>query len=889
MDRKLVVLCAMLFMDLGASGALNKNLETKDSPLKRNVLSVTTGNDTQKCDYLQLAKTYTRCSMPFYADFISNSLQSSPSSCSPLTAFQACLRDVLNKTACSNDTTLLTPTINFFTRNILGTYEHACNNASENKNLTLVATSAGASEKKISTPSESHAASTKNSLINESNRENTTAAFESNESSRPTRTIQPAEANKKSFVQDKPASDDNSDFSKDMTGVTSAGNSDLSSGNQSSDGDKRERMADDPCVPKIDTGYNYPSKCDNRTLLRRMFTCGVSMHEFILHGQDPCKCFMNYRECVRKARTELKCDGGDEKDDPILVTVKLIESLMLTWYQNPCAVYSNSTQAARSSLVSSVASSCDVRKGSIASVVCYATYLAMTDLKTPAPWTNYKDACSAVVDVHRCLAAAEHTSNCTNTEFTGHSRKFLQVITSGKDLQCPGDTALPNVQALSAYVKPGCMRSKALKRALRCSLSFQDMADTEHEFSPSQAVPCGHVSRLHTCLEDSVEGTGCYGDINVHSEIKLYKKVLEDAYDVRCLVEGHPETNLGAKSKQHILRPHAKSIYNQASGSSGLRSWRIDLGLYDKNSDNVGYYYDDSAEGRKPVFAGPRIIAMHPDDAEYNDYDRSDTLYQKAHESNAPNGWRPLAMRLEEHASTASKVADAAAVNAASKVADAAAVNSSSNDTSPQTLLQFFKPDNALENMPRSRSGELQKVEQIAKKPRGKKATGEDDYFFGNDYVENSELAMFPNGLDMFRHFRGGALAKMEHVVAGNKSELGTNDCPVEKIKLALGLCNATLRGLLLRWPNVSDVGLPLDGSSAGVKQFCSDLNSYRGCLAAVLKAYNCSHMQAINGVFEAYRKKMRLPYCASSGTWTRATVLTLFFGLLANVVRRHV
>ncbi|KAL3214333.1 hypothetical protein MRX96_007134 [Rhipicephalus microplus] len=604
-----------------------------------------------------------------------------------------------------------------------------------------------------------------------------------------------------------------------MAGVTSATDNASSSGNQSSDGDKRKRMADEPCVPTIDPGYKYPAKCDNRSLLRRMFTCGVTMHEFILHGQDPCRCFMNYRECVDKARTELKCDGGNKMDDPILVTVKLIESLMLSWYQNPCAVYSNSTQAARSSLVSSVVSSCDVRKGSIASVVCYATYLAMTDLKTPAPWTSYEDACSAVVDAHRCLMAAEHTSNCTNIQFT----------------------ALPNVQALSAYVRPGCMRSKALKRALRCSLSFQDMADTEREFSPSQAVPCGHVSRLHTCLEDSVEGTGCYGDINVHSEIKLYKKVLEDAYD----------------------------IYNQASGSSGLRNWRIDLGLYDKNSDNVGYYYDDSAEGHKPVFAGPRIIAMHPDDTEYNDYDRSDSLYQKAHEFNALIGWRPLVMSLEENASMASKAADAAAVNSASKVVDVAALNSSSNDTSPQTLLQFFKPDNPVENMPRSRSGELQKVEQIAKKPHGKKATGEDDYFFGNDYIENAELAMFPSGLDMFRHVR--------------------EDCSVEKTKLALSLCNATLKGLLLRWPNVSDVGLPLDGSNAGVKQFCSDLHTYRGCLAAVLKAYNCSHVQSINGVFEANRKKMRLPYCASSGTWTRATVIISLFGLLANFVKGNV
>lgn len=875
MDLKLAVLCAVLLVNFGAFGAHIKNRATKDSPIKWHVLSVAIDNSTQKCDYMQLAKAYTSCSMPFYADFISNSLHSSPSSCSPITTFQTCLRDALEKTACLNDTTILTPTIHFFTNNILATYERTCNTTSQNENLTSISTSANAAEKKnlsndaISIGSHG-GASTKNSMIDDSHQKRTSAAYESKESSH--QTIAPSEANKKALIEDKPASDVHSDFSKDMTIVTSAPENVSRSSNESSN--NRKRMAEEPCEPKLDTAYKYPTKCENKSLLRRMFTCGVSMHEFIIHGENACKCFQNYRDCVEKARKELKCDGGNEKDDPILVTVKLLEGLMLSWYQNPCAVY-NSTRSARSSLVSSVASGCDVRKGSIASVVCYATYLAMNELKTPAPWTNYNDVCSAVIDVHRCLAAAEHTSNCTNLDFTGHSRKFLKVITSAKDLQCPKDAALPKVQALSAYVKPGCLRSKALKRALRCSLSFQDLADTEHEFSTSQPVPCGHVSRLHTCLEDSVEGTGCYGDVNVHSEIRLYKKVLEDAYDVRCLVEGQSESNIGAKSKQHMQRTHAKSIYNQAPSSSGLRSWWIDLGLYDKNNENVGYYYDDSAEARKPVFAGPRIIAMHPDDTEYNDYDRSDTLYQKAH--NSANGWRPLAMRLEEHASTAAKVVDAAAVN------------SSSNDTAPPALLQFFKPENIVEAWPRARSAELQKVEQIAKKTRGKKATGEKDYFFGNDYVENSELAMFPNGLDMFRHFREGALANMENVVAGNNSELGSDECPVEKIKLALGLCNATLRGLLLRWPNVSDIGLPLDGSSVGVKQFCSDLNSYRGCLAAVLKAYNCSHMQAIDGVFEAYRKKMRLPYCASSGTWIHATVFPLFFGLLVNVVKEYV
>lgn len=107
-------------------------------------------------------------------------------------------------------------------------------------------------------------------------------------------------------------------------------------------------------------------------------------------------------------------------------------------------------------------------------------------------------------------------------------------------------------------------------------------------------------------------------------------------------------------------------------------------------------------------------------------------------------------------------------------------------------------------------------------------------------------------------------------------------------MKLALGLCNATLRALLVRWPNISDIGLPLDGSSQGVKQFCSDLNSYKGCLAAVLKSYDCSHGQAISNIFEVYRKKMRLPYCASYADSCKVSMQMTVVGVVTAVILKR-
>lgn len=874
-------------MNWEASGARVHILATKYSSSRKHFVSAE--SNATNCDYQQLAKTYTLCSVPFYADFI-GTFESNQSSCSSVEKFQACLAATLAETRCANDTALLTPTIRYFTRSILHPYRKACNISAEIPNLTPVAeiTIVSANKNRSSfhnaTSTQSHAAadSSKKNLAEK----NQTDAFRAaNESSHQGPTPPSGGPSKRAFTEGGPALDgDSSALRINITSSGAAGTSNdtkkiLAAGANnvsSSGGSPTKKLVDDPC--EIDKNFKYPDTCLKEWLLRRMLTCGVTMFEFILHNQsDPCECLMNYRKCVHNATIELNCTTSDPEKDPIMVTTKLIESLMLAWYQNPCAIYATGSERGRSS----DGNECDEKTASVSSVVCYATYFAMNDLKTPAPWTNRNDACSAFNDVQRCLLVAQHKNNCTQQEFTEHSRRFLTVITSGKHRQCPVDAGFPKVQALSAYAKPGCQRSKALRRALQCAISFQDFADTERSFSPPQPVPCGHVSRLHTCLEDSVEGTGCYGDVNVHSEIKVYKKVLEDVYDVRCLVEAPPEVGSGAKGLQRMLSPYGKGAYKQASGSSELRNWRIDLGLYDKSAENVGYYYDESVDGHKQVFAGPRIVAMHPDDMdEEGDY----ALYQKAHDG-AAGGWRPLTQKLQEQ-----RLPSAAAVAEAT----ANSSNRSMTESTPQTLLQFFRPDLARAaaiEVPKSRSASALKVEQLKDSKAPSKP--DDDYIFASDYMENSGLAMFPNGIDMFRHFRGGALARMDSVIAANKSSefnfIGAGDCPLDKVRLALRLCNSTLRGLLLRWPNISDIGLPLDSSSAGVKHFCSDLNTYRGCLAAVLKAYNCSHGQAINGVFEAYRKKLRLPYCASSASWTRAAIYTVFVALLTIVVEKHI
>ncbi|KAH9362347.1 hypothetical protein HPB48_017999 [Haemaphysalis longicornis] len=892
MAVKLVVLCAVLSVNWEVSGARVNILETKHSSSGRHFVSAQ--NNAQLCNYQQLAKTYTLCSVPFYADFISDTFGSRRPSCSPLEKFQACLAASLEETRCANDTSLLTPTIKYFTRSVLHPYRKMCNITSEIPTLTplpeitIVTRSKNQTSLHNGTSIKSNATadSSKRSLVET----NQTSAFQAaNRSSHQTQAPPSVKTSRRTLDD---INGNSSALGKNITlsGATNVSNATkkiLSAGaNVSGSGSPplKKLMNDDNC-DVIDKHFKYPDTCVKNWLLRRMFTCGVAMFEFILHNQSQiCQCVMNYRQCVANATVELNCTTSNnmvDSKDPIMATVKLIESLMLAWYQNPCAIYDKPARGRVSEVTSDV---CDANKASVASVVCYATYFAMNELKTPAPWTSHNDACSAFNDAQRCLIVAQHKNNCTEAEFTQHSRRFLTVITSGKHRHCPVDAGFPKVQALGAFVKPGCQRSKALRRALQCAISFQDFADTERAFSPPQPVPCGHVSRLHACLEDSVEGTGCYGDISVHSEIKVYKKVLEDAYDVRCLVEAPPEIEARARGLQRGLSPYGKGVpiftlsqaYKKASGSSEFRNWRIDLGLYDKSAENVGYYYDESVDGHKQVFAGPRIVATHPDDLdEESDY----ALYQKAPDS-AASGWRPLAQKMQDRPAAPAALAEAAANSS----------NRSVVDSAPRTVLQFFTQAAAFE-VSKNRTANALRVEEH-KDPKKAPSKPDDDYIFASDYMENSGLAMFPNGIDMFRHFRGGALARMDSVIAANQSAefsfLGDTDCSLDKVRLALRLCNSTLSGLLLRWPNITDIGLPLDTSSAGVKHFCSDLNTYRGCLAAVLKTYDCSQSQAINGVFEVYRKKLRLPYCASSASWNRAAIYTVFAALLTTLVEKQ-
>ncbi|CAN8024600.1 unnamed protein product [Ixodes persulcatus] len=899
-------------------------------------LAQTTENATE-CESLQLAKIYTHCSLPLYIDLVGETRNLTASkSCSPVHAFYLCLEDGLKNTHCSNTRNPLTPTLKFFTSSVLHSYTKRCNLSSDFDSIGLVTTTNLRTSTINQSLTEKHSSS-QGSVTNNS-------ATESDHGKRPSPTRGPGDESSKVSVN--PPKELNTTVLG--TAVTSEGkkavtsnltdslkkrsanelNLDKGSTKKSSkkdsapaeyflntsteaslkeassvevrlvkpspgphsdatnvkansstnlvnDPNERMRMQPATCSPCIDVNYTFPKNCDTSNLLRRMFTCGVSMHNFIMMNQDICTCFMGYQQCVLKAKDELGCVNTSAPNDPVVATVKLLEGLLMSWYQNPCAIYGDVDKDR------DLSDGCNRTHAAVSSVVCYATYFAMSELKTPAPWTSTSDSCSAVNDVNRCLISAQRNTNCTTLPFTTHSRLFLKVITSDKLQECPLDAGFKNNQPSGPSSNPGCQRSKALQRALKCALSFQDLADVERNFKPPSPVPCGHVSRLHTCLEDSVEGTGCYGDISIHSEIKVYKKILEDAYDVHCLVDDRMNSALSphAQGKQFLMRSHANKHFKKTRGGHGYRSWRKDLGLYESTGDeNSGYYYEDSSDGHKPVFAGPRIISVHPDDAENDvEYEKlnSDTLYQKVQsDQEKVGGWRPLTDRQQ------------------GKLAAGGNGSAASNDSSgPQPLLQFMQSnEESHERVPTA--GHYPEAQMMmassrdtdVKRPKRK---GEDDYFFGND-VENSELAMFPNGLDMFRHFRGDAMMKMESVVGGNASDYNGNECPLAKVKLALGLCNATLNGLLIRWPNVSDIGLPLDGSSSGVKQFCSDLNTYKGCLTAVLKSYNCDHGDTINKIFEVYRKKIRLPFCTSSAHFCHFSFQITLIGFLATLMAKH-
>ncbi|KAG0430475.1 hypothetical protein HPB47_022677 [Ixodes persulcatus] len=276
----------------------------------------------------------------------------------------------------------------------------------------------------------------------------------------------------------------------------------------------------------------------------------------------------------------------------------------------------------------------------------------------------------------------------------------------------------------------------------------------------------------------------------------------------------------------------ARKHFKKTRGGHGYRSWRKDLGLYESTGDeNSGYYYEDSSDGHKPVFAGPRIISVHPDDAENDvEYEKlnSDTLYQKVQsDQEKVGGWRPLTDRQQ------------------GKLAAGGNGSAASNDSSgPQPLLQFMQSnEESHERVPTA--GHYPEAQMMmassrdtdVKRPKRK---GEDDYFFGND-VENSELAMFPNGLDMFRHFRGDAMMKMESVVGGNASDYNGN-----------GGSTYSPRGPLTHYrfpkPRYDDsFETTLQARSRGIESVRYTptsywlLKAYRECGEEALKKTNCS------------------------------------------------
>ncbi|XP_064467151.1 uncharacterized protein LOC135378163 [Ornithodoros turicata] len=622
------------------------------------------------------------------------------------------------------------------------------------------------------------------------------------------------------------------------------------------------------CLP-LNPTFDYNDKCQEErfTYLRRFFTCGISFqHNMALPDQN-CLCFYNYQKCLEEARQELVCNPDQ---DPLLMSATILSNLMITMYAFNCAPHASYVFEADPGTghgALSTSTCCNQKLGLQKAIMCYASYFYLSEMKTPTLWQSTHGSCSLVTDLQRCINFAEQRTKCTDCRVGRHVNRFLGVIVQPHHQECL--TATGSKKSLGPYMKPNCKPARVFKRALTCAIQFQDLVEMELKKERKQSVLCGHASRLHTCLEDSVEGTGCMGDTHMSSQLKMYKKLLEDVYGIQCNTLSQREVSLGRRSPLNRKLP---------------------FGTMNRVVHPLGNYGDEDYDDTKEApniqghFAGPRRSLSQDDSEDDADYERlmSDVSYFQRRKLRlgglALNGRQtddlqrlPLQMiGVNPKVRSRNVVDDKMRIPPVSHGGNIreSLVGNQKRMLAAQPLQAVMRHVN------------------FGKVAEAKKRDFEEEYFFGDDYSEHGHIPLLPEEMKLFLQMKAVA-PKVLNVLESNKTlagapNLDTMNCSKEKVQPALRTCEESLLTVMTRWPKEMNDSVALLNLTKGKDVICGDIAKYKECLLHALKSHDCDHPELVQDIMTQKGNALHLPLCSASPRLKLEITLVTFMAVLA-------
>ncbi|XP_037501759.2 uncharacterized protein LOC119375612 [Rhipicephalus sanguineus] len=436
-----------------------------------------------------------------------------------------------------------------------------------------------------------------------------------------------------------------------------------------------------------------------------------------------------------------------------------------------------------------------------------------------------------------------------------------------------------SIQALAPHMKTKCRHTAVMKRALTCALQFQNTLDGYVKNKPPMTLACGYVTRLQECLTSSFEGTECVGDSSVNAQLRGYKRVLQDAYNLNCEAARRNAPNraeqmrrrgearisrnkvvssrMGKRLKQNVLRRYL-SQYAHMSEQTGGR------GSYDEDDD-----YELISKRQKPVFMSPAGKLMEEPDG-FRDDDSYDLLRSEGYQYHDLN--RKNQRELEDYEDFA--------------------------DLEPDVRPRAGRRHHRRQKKGRARDGRTRKLvadplvagkARHAKRDKRRKLAYEDEYFFDNEPDEESVISGLPDNMAMFQHIKHRPELNVERLISRNtsaNSSVATNmagqkesPCNSGDLQNEVNKCNVTLTKLVSLWPQSltkqSDLAISKETYDATI---CSDVRSYNACLTFAMQATGCGeHLPTLRAILKEQQHRFGLGFCTSGNKRSRPVVLLLF------------
>ncbi|KAK8777855.1 hypothetical protein V5799_020804 [Amblyomma americanum] len=300
----------------------------------------------------------------------------------------------------------------------------------------------------------------------------------------------------------------------------------------------------------------------------------------------------------------------------------------------------------------------------------------------------------------------------------------------------------------------------ALKKIMMCCVTYFSLSDEHAKSSWSgSADVCRYVTRLQECLSSSLEGTECVGESSVNAQLKVYKRVLQDAYSLNCDTSRPKEVKAGRQ--QHTQKKADARMSNKKSAfrmgkdlrQNALRRYLDKNARMSKQTGGRGSYDEDDdyeliSKRQKPVFMSPAGKLMEEPDG-FRDDDSYELVRSDGYQYHDLN--RKNQRELEDYEDFA--------------------------DLEPDVRPRAGRKSHRRHRKLRNRDGKAKKLvvdslvaskARHSKRDKRRKLAYEDEYFFDNEPEEESVISGLPENMAMFQHIKHRPEMNVERLLSGN-------------------------------------------------------------------------------------------------------------------------